>query len=174
MRIPYFAWGYLAILLGFALYLVLVPEVFYVYALGLVLIALVSFTFGTVFEAKEERRKTDLGSAKYFTKLVESNKEVTAEDLELIFGKVSDIFMPLWILLIGFAAIEVPKEISGIQPFGTTFTYVLVIGGLATVAFAMAMLIVKSLNPFKVQTQYFEDYLAAKKKIRERENKVQS
>ena len=160
----------MGILLGFAIYLFLVPEVLYVYALGLILIGLVSFTFGTVLQTREELREPDPQSSKYFTKLVERNQDITEKDLELIFGKVSDIVTPLWIFLLGLVALELPKEIAGIQPFGTAFTYVLIVGGLAVVAFAVAMLVAKSFNPLRLQAQYFKDYLAAKKMIRERKS----
>ena len=173
MRLPFYVWGFVAIFVGFFIYLIWIAESganpgFYVYALGLVLIAVLSYSMGIQFETKEARR-ISLDTPHYFTKLVESHRDMTQKDLELIYGKFSDIMTPLWIFLIGIAAIEAPKEIAGIQPFGTIFTYVLVIGGLTIVVLALAMVIVKNLNPLSVQNRYFEDYLKAKKSIVQRE-----
>lgn len=158
----------MGILVGSVVYLLLIPEILYVYALGLILIALVSFTFGMILQNKEGGREPDLESAKYFTRLVEANRDVSEKDLELMFGKFSDIVTPLWIFLLGLVALELPKEIAGIQPFGTTQTYVLTIAGLAVVAFAIAMLVTRSLNPLTLQARFFKDYLAAKEIIRKK------
>jgi len=173
LRIRYLFVGYLGIFLGFAIYSVyayfFTPSVLIVTILGFWLVALLSYTLGAFLEIRDD--KLSLDTSNYFTKLVEKHKDITEEDLELIFGKQSDILSSLLIFLIGLVAIEVPKEIAGIQPFGTALIYTLSIGGIATIVLALAYLTVKKLNPLRVQSRNIEDFLAAKKIIREKQSR---
>ncbi len=168
--------GYLPIFLGFAVYSIyayfFAQSTLIIVILGLWLLSLLSYTFGAFLESKED--KLALDASNYFTKLVEKHNDLTEGDLDLIFEKQSDILSSLLIFLVGLIAIEVPREIAGIQPFGTALIYTLSIGGLATMVFALATLAIKKLNPLRVQSRNIEDFLAAKKKIREREKGVQS
>ena len=178
MRVRYVAVGYVTIFLGFAIYSIyayfFAPSVLIITILGFLFIALLSYTFGALLEIREDKQRLVLDTMNYFTKLVENHEDITETDLELIFGKQSDILSSFLLFLIGLVAIEVPKEVSGIQPFGTALTYTLFVGGLATIALALATFIVRNLNPLRVQSRNIEDYLAAKKKIRERKNEVQA
>ena len=53
------------------------------------LIALLRYTLGALFEIRDD--KLALDTSDYFTKLVVKQKDITEEDLDLVFGKQSDI-----------------------------------------------------------------------------------
>jgi FtsH-binding integral membrane protein len=152
------------------------PVGFYAVATNITAIVVVVFSFG-VFVGRLEIERKLFGREErgnYYVKLVESGAVKDPKDLELLFGKHSDIWAPIWIFMLTIILVEVPKDISGIQQFGPFQFYIAALVALIIVVVLLFLSVVRGLDPIRRQREDFKNYLEAKKLLTEKQKKLRS